>query len=604
MTQNNGRDDGGNNNKDDKSDIKCSCPQKKVLVVGDSWGTPENGIPNGEIFDKENNREYEICRNIGESLLKIRQDDYDYLLVEKKYFGFLHINTDISQEKSVLENLPAGLARVDTNYTIIWHNRQFSDWCSNKSGKKHNNLIGLQFYQPLGNPELKGPDFCPFKTVKATKKPTYTAFMMGTNQYMNMNVVPICSEDGEITSYLVEIHDATEQKTAQKPFFQIRQAGHELANLSKDDVLKLKPEERIAVIKAKIIKSITSILHFTSFEIRILSHLTPCLLEPFLSIGMSEEASNRVLYARQEKNGITGWVAFHGQSYRMDDRSENAFYLEGTPGARSSITVPLKRFGKIIGTFNVESQKPNAFSEDDLRLIESYADDVAAAIGTLDLLNYEQKDSAFKSIETVYSESVNPLNRILNECVRLLQSDLSDNAREGLTGIQNDVRTIQGAFLAHGEEVRPDWNTDAISEVDCRNYEVLRGKRILLIDGDETAGRQLSTTLYFYGNTVETALQGCDALNMAKTTDYDAFISNVKLKDMSAFTLFEQIRSVINVQFTPYIFMTSFGYDGNHVIVRARQAGVLGYIYKPFKLPQLLKNLKTVISEAQRQNHQ
>jgi CheY-like chemotaxis protein len=523
-------------------------------------------------------------------------------------------DTDISQEKSVLENLPVGLARVDTDCSIIWHNRQFRDWCSEElnserlSGeepeKKHGSLIGMKFYEPLMHPELKGPDYCPFKTVKASKNPTFTTFLLGSNRYMNMNVIPICGNEGEITSFLVEIHDATEQKTAQLPFFQIRQAGHELANLSKDDILKLKPEERNAVIKAKIIKSATTILHFTSFEIRVISHRIPYLLEPFLSVGMSEEASKRVLYARQEKNGITGWVAFHGQSYRMDDRSENAFYLEGTQGARSSMTVPLKHFGKVVGTFNVESQKPNAFSEDDMRLLESYAEDVSTAIGTLDLLNIEQKDSAFKSIETVYSESVNPLNRILNECVRLLQGELSDNVREGLTGIQNDVRTIRSAFLIHGEEVRPDWNTGELSEVDCRNYEVLRGKRILLIDGDENAGRQLSKTLYFYGNTVETALQGSDALNMTKTTNYDTFISAVKLKDMSAYKLFEQIRDIVKVPFIPYIFMTGFGYDGDHVVVKARQAGVIGYIYKPFKLPQLLKNLKAVITEAERQNHQ
>ena len=582
-----------------KSDIIQSEPSKKILVVGDSWGTSGDGILTG----CEKNWEYEICPNISESLSKLRQNNYECLLIDRNYFDFLQVNTDVSQEKSVLENLPVGLARVDTDFTIFWHNRQFGDWCSSKSGKKYSSLIGLKFYEPLGHPELQGPDYCPFKTVGETKRASNTSFLLGKNRYMTMNVIPIFGKDGEITSFLVEIRDATEQRTAQQPLFQIKQAGHELTNLSKDDVLKLKPEELRAVIKAKIRKSVTSILHYNSFEIRVLSHQTQLLLDPFLSVGMSEEASKRVLYARQDNNnGITGWVAFHGSSYRMDDRSENIFYLEGIPGARSSITVPLKHFGKIVGTFNVESQEPNAFSEDDVRLLESYAEDVAIAIATLDLLNFEQKDSAFKSIENVYSKAVSPLNHILNECGRLLQGELSDVVREGLIGIQNDVRTIQHAFLAHVEEIRPDWTADTLSEVDCRNYEVLSGKRILLIDGDEQAGQQLSKTLYFYGNTVETALSGEDAINMVNTTTYDAFICNVKLGDMSSFTLFEQIRDIIKVPFVPYIFMASFGYDGGHVMVRARQEGITAFIYKPFKLPQLLKNLKTVLTEAQRQN--
>lgn len=568
--------------------------QNKVLVIGSSWDKF-----GGSFLGDTKYWKYDLNSDIVGSLAMMLKGNYDALLIEKDFFNALYQKTQYSQEKSVLENLPVGLALVDDDHKILWFNRQFRDWC-----EKKDDLVGQKFYDPLGRPELRGPDFCPFRTVRMKKIPSFTTFYQDRQKrFLSMGTAPVLAEDGKIASYLVELHDITDQNREEIVGIRLREAGRELTDLSREDVEKLSPEERVNILRAKIAKYAKEILNFDTIEIRLLSKRTYGLLEPLLAIGMTDEAKQRVLYASQDDNGITGWVAYHGKSYRMEDRAEDIFYIEGIPGARSSITVPLKYHGKVIGTFNVESQHPNAFSVQDLHLLESYAEDVAAAIHTLDLLNFEHQDSAFRSLETVYGDSVAPLNHILNESARLLQGDLSDREDicNSLIAIQNDVREIQKAFRNRSDESQPELPSIA-SEVDCRNFEILRDKRILLIDSDPSMGRQLSRILFFYGCIVETANKGGDALRMLESAYYDVFISDVKLEDMSAYTLFEQIRDIIDVPFPPYIFMTGYGHDGGHVMTKAKVAGVLGYIFKPFILPQLLKNLKLVITESERQN--
>ena len=82
---------------------------------------------------------------------------------------------------------------------------------------------------------------------------------------------------------------------------------------------------------------------------------------------MSPEAAGRVLYAEVQNNGVTGFVAATGKSYLCPDTANDPLYIEGAPGARSSLTVPLLFADQVVGTFNVESPEPNAFTEEDLQ---------------------------------------------------------------------------------------------------------------------------------------------------------------------------------------------------------------------------------------------
>ena len=66
-------------------------------------------------------------------------------------------------------------------------------------------------------------------------------------------------------------------------------------------------------------------------------------------------------------------MAATGKSYLCENASQDPLYLKAFEGARSSLTVPLLLHNEVIGTFNVESPQPRAFSENDLLFLEIYA---------------------------------------------------------------------------------------------------------------------------------------------------------------------------------------------------------------------------------------
>lgn len=83
------------------------------------------------------------------------------------------------------------------------------------------------------------------------------------------------------------------------------------------------------------------------------------------------------------KEGITGWVAKTQKPLPVNDVYEEPWkkwYIETIPNIKSELAVPLLLGDKLIGIFDLQSPKPDAFDEDDERLIVSLAEQVVVAI--------------------------------------------------------------------------------------------------------------------------------------------------------------------------------------------------------------------------------
>ena len=85
---------------------------------------------------------------------------------------------------------------------------------------------------------------------------------------------------------------------------------------------------------------------------------------------IGREALGIELFAEQEGNGISGYVAATGRSYICPDVERDPRYVMGLDQAKSSLTVPLRLHDKVIGIFNVESRQRAAFNEDDRQFAE------------------------------------------------------------------------------------------------------------------------------------------------------------------------------------------------------------------------------------------
>ncbi|MEO0226343.1 MAG: diguanylate cyclase [candidate division WOR-3 bacterium] len=82
----------------------------------------------------------------------------------------------------------------------------------------------------------------------------------------------------------------------------------------------------------------------------------------------------------KRREGITGYVAATGKSFYAPDVSKVPFYACWKKSIRSEATVPLKIKGEVIGVLDIESEKLNAFTEDDLKTFEIFASQAAIAI--------------------------------------------------------------------------------------------------------------------------------------------------------------------------------------------------------------------------------
>ncbi len=112
----------------------------------------------------------------------------------------------------------------------------------------------------------------------------------------------------------------------------------------------------------------------------------------FVLPGLKTEAAERFkALVHHSSQGVTGWVARHKQAIRLGDVSSNPDYVEVCPGIRSGLYVPMKLGDRIIGTINIESKQPDAFSAEDERLVVTLANQAASALENARLFEAERK---------------------------------------------------------------------------------------------------------------------------------------------------------------------------------------------------------------------
>ena len=300
-----------------------------------------------------------------------------------------------------------------------------------------------------------------------------------------------------------------------------------------------------------------------------------------------------------QNNGVTGFVAATGKSYLCEDTNEDPLYLEGARGARSSLTVPLILHDDVIGTFNVESPNPRAFSESDLQFLEIFTRDVAVALNTLELLVAEKASSTAASVEAIHSAVALPVDDILNDAVHIMERYIGHEPEvvERVQRILTNARDIKQVIQKVGQNMTPSQaHPQSVSQAERPR---LRGRTILVADADDSVRSAAHALLERYGCIVETAHDGAEAIFMVRNTSatcgYDAILADIRLPDMAGCDFMVRLEESLAGTTVPLILMTGFGYDPSHSIVKARRAGYKSVLYKPFRLDQLLETVEQTI---------
>jgi CheY-like chemotaxis protein/PAS domain-containing protein len=529
------------------------------------------------------------------ALAMMGRGDFSGIYVDADRFDEASDVGRLLQNDRILQGMPDGVVLLDADNNILWGNGRLAEWTGQGS------VVGKNFYQVFGSPEILGPDFCPFKTALSTRHSSASVLRCSDNHYYRLHAAPVLNSSEPAQHLIVTIHDVTDEMVQQQKLAAIQKAGAELGDLVPDDVADLDYAERVALLKDNILYCMKDVLHLDVIEIRMLDQRTG-ELKPLMAVGMAPEAATRQLHAEEAGNGVTGYVAATGKSYVCGNAVDDPLFLEGCRGARSSLTVPLLLHDTVIGTLNVESPEADAFTESDLQFLEIFARSVALALNTLELLAAEKAAMGAAAVEAIHAAVALPVDDILNDAVNVMEraTNLDPEVFARLQHILLNARDIKKVIQKVGQKMAPAQAHPTAVALEAR--PVLEGRRILVVDADEAVRVSAHDLLDRYQCFVETAHNGAEARSMVRNLgpgqQYDVIISDLRLPDMTAYELLLKLRELTH--YVPLVLMSGFGWDKDHTLVKCRREGVQLVIYKPFNPDQLLSAIERTVEERQK----
>lgn len=417
--------------------------------------------------------------------------------------------------------------------------------------------------------------------------------------YLEVITSPVLDGRGHCKLVVAVIFDATGTRRLQQKIDAIDKAGAELVKIESEAVKAMPISERLKLLEEKVISVTRDLMHFDHFNVRLIDPQTN-RLELVVASGLPPEALDVELFNDAEANGISGHVARTGKSYICPDVTRDPRYVHGLDGANSSLTVPLTLDDQVIGVFNIESRRTAAFNEDDRQFAEIFARYVAIALSILKLLVTERAATNKKVTADVASEIAGPLNDIALDAGNLLDElpsslSISDDLRQRVQNILDNVETIRGSIkqAARG----PQTVLGARDVVDePPSHEGLALARVLVVDDEPTMRDVIADVLRKYRAEVtveQTGQNAIDRLTLSGQT-FDLVLSDIRMPDRSGYDVFAAARTLEKPP--PVILMTGFGYDPNHCIVRASQEGLQAVLFKPFRVEQLLAEVRRVVA--------
>ena len=110
-----------------------------------------------------------------------------------------------------------------------------------------------------------------------------------------------------------------------------------------------------------------------------------------VSNGLDEASVTQVI---EQGQGITGWVALYAKPQRIPDVSRDPRYVEIRKGIRSELAVPMELMGNVIGVVNCDSDRLDAFSEQDVAFLALLTNEASKAVGRIWLLRQLRSKAA------------------------------------------------------------------------------------------------------------------------------------------------------------------------------------------------------------------
>lgn len=513
--------------------------------------------------------------SFSDAMSALRDGHYDLIISDQSDFMALERNIVEQQATMILNTIGQGVCIVDLQGRVIWSNPKMQSYPEELMKQVPDCALRTrnQFTREPGRP--------------AHARARRFSITAGSDQYFELTITPIVdAQTDEVAQFTAVVWDVTHSRRLQKKLDAIDLAGRELVQLDAQTLSTMDVEDRVALLEQKILRYMRDLLHFDNFAVLLIDKKTN-RLEIALQHGMSPKSRDLDIFASAENNGISGFVAATGRSYICHDTSKDPRYLQGLETAKSSLTVPLRLNDSVIGVFDIESEQLAAFNEDDRQFAEILGRSIALALHMLDLLTIERYEVRGRIADDVLEEISGPLNDIITEATTLKDEYIGeDTLRHGLNNIIDNVSRIKSKVK---EVVRPIGIFGRQSE-STQVDPVLNLKRILVADDEEMIRETVAGVLKKCGCAVDTACDGAAAIQKLQHNHFDLVLADIKMPNKNGYEVFATARDTNPT--CAVILMTGFGYDPNHSIVRARKEGLTTVLFKPFKVDQLLDEVR------------
>lgn len=521
---------------------------------------------------------------VEEAVHALRREPFDLVVSSSTDFLPLERLHIAPEAEVILEKVPQGVCIVGADGQLVWANLKMLSFA--ESLREEICRLCRETFSWAASEAQKGP---------AQVRGRRFSLTMKDNTCFEVTATPVIDLNNRVTQVAAVVWDATNALRLQERIDAIDNAGRELVRLDAEQIARLDTVERLALLEQKIIRYTRDLMHLDNFAIRVLDRKTN-KLELVLSSGIPADVQNLDIFASSEGNGISGYVAQRGRSYICPDVASDPRYLPGIEAAASSLTVPLRLHDQIIGVFNVESDKPGAFGEDDRQILEIFARYVAISLHILELLVTERSTTTGRLGSNVMAEITAPVNDILSEVGNLIEDYIGhDDLRHRLNKISNSAGAIRESIkqvttpqrgLVGGRPARGALGADP----------VLKDKSVLIVDDEDVIRETVRDVLVSYGCRVVIAPGGTQAIELLATEQYDLVLSDIKMPEASGYEVFAASKDADPDR--PVILMTGFGYDPNHSIIRARREGLAAVLFKPFKVDQLLGEIRDALRSS------
>ena len=518
-----------------------------------------------------------------ETFAGVFSDAGDFQPLEKALLG--------QQAGSILNTIGEGVVIVDAGGRCNWMNRRMQAW----SPAVHEQVRRIcneafRYFESFSPPPLPPDPGSGF--VRGGSKRYHVT--VNDEKFLEVIASPVRNASGQCVQVVAVVFDATGHRKLQQKIDAIDRAGAELVKIESQVIEDMTLTQRLKLLEEKVISVTRDLMHFDHFNIRLVDPGSG-KLELVCASGLPTEALDVELRAESDANGISGYVAKTGRSYICPDVERDPRYVSGLEHARSSLTVPLTLDSDVVGIFNIESQQPAAFNEDDRQFAEIFGRYVAIALSILKLVVTERAATNKKVADNVASEVAGPLNDIALDAGSLLEEFIGqDELRQKLQRVLDNVESIRGSMKQAAKGPQTVLGTRDVSG-EMAYDPVLAGIRVLVVDDEANIRDTIANVLRKYGVVVDVQQTGSAAIDrLDDGATFDLVLSDIRMPDRSGYDVFAAARKLGDAP--PVILMTGFGYDPGHCIVRASQEGLQAVLFKPFRVEHLLDEVRKAVT--------